>query len=932
MKKFVLSTLVLALSLVAMAQQPQALPIDSAVRVGKLENGLTYYIRHNEYPKHRAEFHIAQAVGATMEEDHQNGLAHFLEHMAFNGTKHFAGKGIIEYFESIGVNFGGNINAYTSLDETVYRLSEVPTVREGIIDSALLVMHDWACGLLLLEEEIDNERGVIREEWRTGAQANRRMWKAINPLKYPGSQYAKRDVIGDTAVINNFTYDALRDYYKKWYGPDNQAIIVVGDIDVDKVEQKIKDLWADVPERVNRGERPLHSVYDNAEPIVAIVRDREAQYTRIEMEFKKDQLPKPLRGTNVSYLQNLALELVCDMFNNRLSELSMKPEATFVGAGSYHGELVKEKDAFVAVYLAKQGQEVAAYKDLLTQLEKMRRYGFTHAELDRVKKEMLAAYEKSYNERNTVRNIMYAQQYIRHYLSDKPIPGIAWEYETVQQILPMLSVDMLNQIAQQLVTDENLIISFQAPEDKNVVLPTEAEAVELLAAVKNEEIEAPVEEAIRENLVEIAPKAAKIKKTAYNESLGVTEWTLSNGVRVMVKPTTFKQDEILFYAFSQGGRSLVATEDLPSAALATDVVELGGLADMSATDLQKALTGKRVSISPSISAYGENLNGSSTIKDLETLLQLNYLYFTAPRRDEESYQTLMSILESQLANRDKNPKVAWSDSVQMMASNYSERTLILNKDLLAKVSLDKALEVYKARFANPADFTFFFVGNVDPADTAFQAQVCTWLGGLKTSKKMEKAADDKVRVAMGVQKNYFTRKMETKTASNRIQYTSYDMPYTLANDLNMEMIGRILSTRYLESIREREGGSYGVGCAAWMNRHPVAYAQLIMQFDTDPEKQEKLMNIIHEEVMTIVENGPLAKDLQKEKESMLKDFEEDLEKNGYWIDVLSTYYKNNINYITDYKEEVEAITAETVQETLKKLVAAGNVFEVVMLP
>ena len=932
MKKFVLSTLVLALSLVAMAQQPQALPIDSAVRVGKLENGLTYYIRHNEYPKHRAEFHIAQAVGATMEEDHQNGLAHFLEHMAFNGTKHFAGKGIIEYFESIGVNFGGNINAYTSLDETVYRLSEVPTVREGIIDSALLVMHDWACGLLLLEEEIDNERGVIREEWRTGAQANRRMWKAINPLKYPGSQYAKRDVIGDTAVINNFTYDALRDYYKKWYGPDNQAIIVVGDIDVDKVEQKIKDLWADVPERVNRGERPLHSVYDNAEPIVAIVRDREAQYTRIEMEFKKDQLPKPLRGTNVSYLQNLALELVCDMFNNRLSELAMKPEATFVGAGSYHGELVKEKDAFVAVYLAKQGQEVAAYKDLLTQLEKMRRYGFTHAELDRVKKEMLAAYEKSYNERNTVRNIMYAQQYIRHYLSDEPIPGIAWEYETVQQILPMLSVDMLNQMAQQLVTDENLIISFQAPEDKNVVLPTEAEAVELLAAVKNEEIEAPVEEAIRENLVEIAPKAAKIKKTAYNESLGVTEWTLSNGVRVMVKPTTFKQDEILFYAFSQGGRSLVATEDLPSAALATDVVELGGLADMSATDLQKALTGKRVSISPSISAYGENLNGSSTIKDLETLLQLNYLYFTAPRRDEESYQTLMSILESQLANRDKNPKVAWSDSVQMMASNYSERTLILNKDLLAKVSLDKALEVYKARFANPADFTFFFVGNVDPADAAFQAQVCTWLGGLKTSKKMEKAADDKVRVAMGVQKNYFTRKMETKTASNRIQYTSYDMPYTLANDLNMEMIGRILSTRYLESIREREGGSYGVGCAAWMNRHPVAYAQLIMQFDTDPEKQEKLMNIIHEEVMTIVENGPLAKDLQKEKESMLKDFEEDLEKNGYWIDVLSTYYKNNINYITDYKEEVEAITAETVQETLKKLVAAGNVFEVVMLP
>ena len=932
MKKFILSTLVLALSLIMAAQQPQSLPIDSAVRVGKLENGLTYYIRHNEYPKQRAEFHIAQAVGAILEEDHQNGLAHFLEHMAFNGTEHFAGKGIIEYFESIGVNFGGNINAYTSLDETVYRLSEVPTTREGIIDSALLVMHDWACGLLLLEDEIDNERGVIREEWRTGAQANRRMWKAINPLKYPGSQYAKRDVIGDTAVINNFAYDALRDYYKKWYGPDNQAIIVVGDIDVDQIEQKIKALWADVPARENRGERPLYSVDDNQEPIVAIVRDKEAQYTRIEMEFKKPQLPKQLRGTNIDYLQTIANELVCDMFNNRLSELAMKPEATFVGAGSYYGELVKEKDAFVAVYLAKQGQEVDAYKSLLTQLEKMRRYGFTHAELDRVKKETLAAYEKSYNERNTVRNIMHAQEYIRHYLDGDPIPGIEWEYEIVKQLLPALPLDKLNQIAQNLVTDENLIISFQAPEDENVLLPTEAEAIEMLAAVKNEEIEAPVEEAIRENLVESAPKAGKIKKTTYNETLGTTEWTLSNGVRVVVKPTTFKQDEILFYAFSQGGRSLVATNDLPSAALATDVVELGGLADMSTTDLQKALTGKRVSLSPSINAYNETLNGSSTVKDLETMLQLNYLYFTAPRRDKTAYQTLMSILESQLANRDKNPKAAWSDSVQMMASDHSDRTIILNKELLTKVSLDKALEVYKTRFANPADFIFFFVGNVDPADKAFQTQVCTWLGGLKTCKKLEIAADDKVRVSLGKNQNYFTRQMETKTASNRIQYTSYDMPYTLANNLNMEMIGRILSTRYLESIREREGGSYGVGCAGWMNRHPIPYAQLIMQFDTDPDKQEKLMSIIHEEVMTIVENGPLAKDLQKEKESMLKDFEEDLEKNGYWTDLLSVYYKNGINYITDYKAAVESITAETVQATLKKLVDAGNVFEVVMLP
>ena len=930
MKKFILCTIVLALSFVAVAQQPQPLPIDSAVRVGKLENGLTYYIRHNEYPKQRAEFHIAQAVGAILEEDHQNGLAHFLEHMAFNGTEHFAGKGIIEYFESIGVNFGGNINAYTSLDETVYRLSEVPTTREGIIDSALLVMHDWACGLLLLEEEIDNERGVIREEWRTGMGASRRMWKHSNMLKYPGSQYAKRDVIGDTAVINNFEYDALRDYYKKWYGPDNQAIIVVGDIDVDKIEEKIKALWADVPARQNRGERPLYSVDDNETPIVAIVRDKEAQNTRVELEFKKGKLPKEFRGTDAAYVQAGMLDMICDMFNNRLQELAVDPNASFTGAGSYYGETVKEKDAFIAVYIAKQGQETQAYKDLLTQLEKVRRYGFTTSELERVKKEWLSHYEKAYNERATVRNIGRAQECIRHYLDGAPMPGEEWEYQMVQQLLPMISVDMLNQIAQQLVTDANLIISFQAPVE--AVLPTEAEAVELLAAVKNEEIEAPVEEAIRENLVEVAPKAGKIKKTKTNPQLGTTEWTLSNGIRVVIKPTEFKQDEILFSAFSKGGNSLVATEDLIPAALATDVISLSGIADMSMTDLQKALTGKNVSYSPAINANTESMEGASTVKDLETLLQLNYLYFTAPRRDEEAYAMLMSVLESQLANRDKNPKVAFSDSIQMMGSNNSPRTIIFNKEALKKANLDKSLEVYRARFANPADFVFTFVGNVNPEDAAFQAMVCTWLGGMKTTKKMEKVRDNGVRVPEGINKNYFTRKMETKTASNRIQYTSYDIPYTLANELNMEMIGRILSTRYLESIREREGGSYGVGCAGGLNVYPVPTAYLLMQFDTDPEKQTKLMSIIHEEVNTIIENGPLAKDLNKEKESMLKDFQEDLEKNSYWDTALYMYYMYGINYIADYQAAVENITAETVQYTLKQLVASGNMFEVVMLP
>lgn len=931
MKKGIFSLLMLGFASIALAQ-PQPLPIDSSVRVGKLDNGLTYYIRHNEYPKQRAEFHIAQAVGAILEEDHQNGLAHFLEHMAFNGTQHFPGKGIITYFESIGVNFGGNINAYTSLDETVYRLSNVPTYRQGIIDSALLVMHDWACGLLLLPEEIDAERGVIREEWRTGANANRRMWKASNPLKYPGSQYAKRDVIGDTAVINNFKYDALRDYYTKWYGPDNQAIIVVGDINVDEVENAIKKLWADVPARSNRGERPLYSVDDNVEPIVAIVQDKEAQQTRVQVDFKKPKLPKAMRQTNEAYLISILQRLVCDMLDYRFQDLALEPDASLVAGGAFYSELVKEKDAFSAVYLAKAGKETQALYDLLIQLEKMRRYGFNASELERVKTEMLTQYEELYNERNTVRNISYAQEYIRHYLDDEVIPGIEWEYKTLQQLLPMIDINTINNIAKQFITDQNVIVSIMAPDNDVVQLPTQEQVLEMLQQVKSAEIEAPVEEEISANLVKKEPKIGKIKSINQNKSLGTTEWILSNGIKVIFKPTEFKQDEIRMSAFSKGGTSLVATEDLASAALATDIIEFSGLADFSMTQLQKVLVGKNVSIGPSISAYREEMNGSSTVKDLETLLQLNYLYFTAPRKDEKAFQSLKEILATQLANRSKNPKAIFGDSVAMIQNNYSPRTLIFDTKALEMVSLEKALEIYKQRFANPADFTFTFVGNIDPNDEQTKTIICKWIGGLKTKSKRETIKDHGVRAPQGEFKSYFQRSMQTKTATNRIQYTSYDMPYTLANDLNMEMLGRILSTRYLESIREREGGSYGVGCSGVMDIQPVPRARLLMQFDTDPLKQAKLMSIIHEEVKTIAKDGPLATDLQKEKESMLKDYTENLEKNSYWGTVLYMYYMYGVNYITDYKKEVEALTEQSVQKTLQQLLKSGNMFEVVMFP
>ena len=925
-------SLLMAAMMVSAQEAPEKLPMDPEVRYGKLDNGLTYYIRHNEQPKQRAEFHIAQAVGAILEEDHQNGLAHFLEHMAFNGTQHFPGKGIINYFESVGVNFGGNINAYTSIDETVYRLSDVPTYRAGIVDSALLVMHDWSCGLLLLDEEIDAERGVILEEWRTGRTASRRIWKEMNAKMYPGTQYAKRAVIGDTAVINNFAYQALRDYYHKWYGPDNQAIIVVGDINVDSIEAKIKALWADVPRRANYGERPIYTVNHNDKPLVAIVTDKEAEGSRVTMEYKFDQLPEAMQGTAQEYMLNLVRELACDMLNNRFSELSQDPKASFTGAGCQYGEAAKKMDAFYGIVIPKEGRETEAFNDLLFQLEKMHRYGFTNAELERVKSEKMNAMEKYFNERNTRRNITLARECIRHFEDGESMPGAQWEYDFVQAVLPLVSLETVNNVAKALI-HANPTIAISGPEKEGVNIPSEETILAAIAGQSDLAIEAPVEEVIDTELVKKAPHKGKIKAFRENEEIEATEWVLSNGIKVVFHPTDFKADEILMQAFSKGGLSQVKTEDLPSAEAATSLIEMSGIGRFSATQLEKALTGKTVSVSAEISENVERMHGSSSIKDLETMLQLTYLYFTSPRRDEKAYETFMGLLRNQLANRDKNPKIAFSDSVQMMSTNHSPRTILFNNEMLDRVSLDKALEVYKARFANPADFTFVFVGNINPKDPKVQELICLWLGGMKTKKcNSEEVIDHHITVTMGQQKNYFSRAMETTTASNRIQYTSYDIPFTMANDLNMEMIGRILSTRYLESIREREGGSYGVGTYGYVMGLPSPRAGLLMQFDTDPKKQERLMELIHEEVQTIIANGPLANDLQKEKESMLKDFQEDLEKNTYWRQSLYMYYMYGHNNIRDYKAAVEAITAETVQETLRKLVSAGNMFEVVMFP
>jgi zinc protease len=914
------------------AQQLPPAPIDPKVRFGKLDNGLTYYIRNNQKPKERAEFYIAQNVGAILENDDQNGLAHFLEHMAFNGTKNFPGKKIIEYFETIGVKFGSNINAYTSLDETVYNLSNVPTVREGIIDSALLVLHDWSGFILLEDKEIDAERGVIREEWRTGAGSERRMWKASNLLKYPGSQYAKRDVIGDTAVINNFTYKTLRDYYNKWYRPDQQAIAIVGDVDVDQVEAKIKKMFADIPAKANAGERPVYPIADNVDPIISVVKDPEARMTRIELEYKRDVLPKEVKLSVAGYVNSLMNTIVSKVMDNRFDELSQKADASFVGGYAYYGELVKSKDAFQLLVVPKEGQELEGLKALLLETEKIKRFGFTNSEVERAKSEILKSTENAYNNRDNQENNNLVREYVRNFLSDEVIPGIEWEYQTQQAIMKQITADKINQMVKEYITEQNLIVSFTAPEKETVKIPSNELILNAIADTKKVELTARAEENLNQPLVKVVPKPGKLKKSVKNETFGTTEWILSNGVKVIFKVTDFKKDEIMMTSFSEGGISKVkAVADIPSAVLAANIISNNGYGDFSLVDLNKMLSGKLASVSPRIGSNEEMFAGGSSVSDFETMMQLLYLSITAPRKDDEAYAALINMYKTTLANNSSDPRRAFSDSVSMMSTNHHPRSILLNLATIDKVSQDKAMEIYKQRFGNPSDFTFILTGNINPDDEKVKAAILTYLGGIKAKKQKEKFTDHLIRKPEGAVKNYFKREMKVKKASNYILYSG-KMEYNILNRTLMTSIGNILNMRYLESIREKEGGSYGVGVRGSLSKVPVSEAVVMMQFDTDPEKQQKLMGIIHQEVEEIVNNGPRADDLQKVKENLLKKYQEDLKENSWWSGTLVNYYQDKLNYLSDYKAAVESITPELIKSTLAKLKAQGNVLEVVMLP
>ena len=913
----------------ALAQQQPPIPIDPNVRIGKLDNGLTYYLRKNNLPANRADFYIAQKVGSIQEEENQRGLAHFLEHMCFNGTTHFPGDALKQYLERIGVKFGENLNAYTSVDETVYNISNVPVNTPGAVDSCLLILHDWSNDLTLDPKEIDKERGVINEEWRTRMSAMQRFQEKLLPAMFAGTKYATCFPIGTMDVVMNFKPQTLRDYYEKWYRPDLQGIVVVGDIDVDAVEVQIKKLFADVPAQPNAAKREYYPVNDNKEPIVLIARDKEQPHIQA-IVFNKHKATPDSEKDKIGYLvENYATNLIGNMLNARLNELLQEANPPYIYAGSYDGDffVAKTKQAFTGIDVCKEDAVESGIATLLREMERARRFGFTESEYQRARAEYLRNLESAYNERDKRKNDEYINEYVRHFLDNEPIPGIENEYGIISQIAPSIPVEPLNMMMQTLVTDTNQVVAIFGPEKENLKMPTEDAIKKILQDVKTEELTPYVDKVSDEPLMRETPKGGKIISEQKDDVFGTTILTLSNGVKVIIKKTDFKADEIIMKGVSPGGSSLFPDSEIININ-GLDAVSVGGLGNFSAVELEKVLAGKRASVGYGIGDKTESVNGYCSPKDFETMMQLTYLTFTAPRRDDDAFASYKNRNKAAWLNQEMNPMTAFGDSVTYALRMGHPRTLRVKSDMVDKMDYDKILAMYQDRFKDASDFTFIFVGNVDIEE--MKPLIAEYLGTLPSINRKESFKDNKIEYRKGVYKNEFIREQETAKASNFVSFIG-TCKYDLRNTILMDMTGQVMDLVYTEKVREDEGGTYSVYVGGNLSKYPKEIAGLQVIFDTAPSKREKLMKIIFAEIEHIAKEGPSETNLNKVKEFMLKKHTEDLKENGYWMGSIDEYLFTGMNPIKDYEQIVNSITTKDIQKFADDLFKQKNEVEVSMI-
>ncbi len=929
--------LVLGFGTSQVSAQMSALPMDKDVRVGKLDNGLTYYIRHNELPKNRVQFHIAQKVGAILELPEQRGLAHFLEHMAFNGTKNFPGNdkglGIIPWCQSHSLVFGRDLNAYTGVDETVYRITGVPTTEPSVVDSCLLIMHDWSNALLLQENEIDKERGVIREELRSRDNAAmRNIQKIAEQIYGKDSKYADCLPGGSVDVVNNFPPKVLRDYYHKWYRPDLQGIVVVGDIDVDKMEARMKEMFADVPAPVNPAERVYYPVENNDEMIVAIAADKEATRTLTSFQIKTDRMPREMRGSMMFLMQDYVTTMIGSMLNKRYEELAQKsdnpPYAFARGSFSdfFLSSMVKEN--FDATALVNEKDIEGGFKALVREVFRAAKFGFTPSEYTRARAEYLRKLESVYNDRDKQKHGFYAQQYIRHFISGDAIPSVETEYAIINQFAPKLPVAAINQtMAKIMESPKNRVISLTMPIKDGVTVPTKEDMKKWFAAVESEELEAYVDEVIDEPLISEDLTPGKVVETTEDDKLGTTTWVLANGAKVILKKTDFKKDQIIMKGYSKGGKSLYGEDRYYDFAQVNDLYKIGGLGKFDDTTLTKLLSGKIASVDASVNTFSETVSAACSPKDLETMLQLNYLTFTAPRLDEKAAKSFGNRMRAVLENVEKNPTTHFRDSLNYARYGNDIHSRRFKAEDLDKVNYANSLKLYKERFANAGDFTFYVVGNIDlaTAKPLFEK----YIGSLPDAKVREKANHEVSHLQKGHKVLHFYQEQDMKKTT---AFIGYNMPYeyNLKTQLVAAIYGKLMDIRCTETMREDEGGTYGAYVSASVNDEPEKAANFFIFFDTDPAKYDRLKEIATEQMTDLAENGPKEVNMKKVVPPMLKKFESSLKENKFWISAMSEYDQDGIDNVNNYVKTVNSITKKDLQAFAKKLLKAKSTYNVTM--
>ena len=924
--------LILVISMSVFAQSnnqnwSESVPLDPNVVQGTLPNGMRYYIRHNELPKNRADYYIVHNVGAILETPEQNGLAHFTEHMAFNGTKHFPDKALLNFMEKNGVAFGHNVNAFTGTDVTAYMITKVPTTREGLIDTSLLVLEDWSRNISFENSEIDAERGVIREEWRTRRTADFRLRKKTSEAIYNGSKYAVHDVIGELDVINNCEYETLKSFYYDWYRPNLQAIIIVGDVDVKEIEKKIIERFSKLKNPENQKERYTVEIPNNNEPLISVATDEEASRTTVQVIYKHDVVKSEDKNLGYYKLQ-FQNNLFSIMFNNRLSELTQKENPPYIYSYNFYQDFVRTKAGYYSVALAKPEAVGLAIETILIENKRVQQFGFLQTELDRAKADLLKQIEKQYKEKDKTKTETYIWQYFGHFLTNEPAPGAEYDYKFAKSILPAIYLEEVNKLAKIRIIDKNMVVTVTGPQKDADKIPTVKDIKIIIEKTQNVKIEAYKETISDEPLLKAIPTASKI--ISEKSENGVVEWKFANGATVVIKQTDFKEDEILMTAYSLGGYSLVSENDIPSAMMVGSIITQSGVGNFSMVDLSKKLAGKNVQINPYIDENDEGFSGTCSPKDFETMLQLMYLYQTQARKDKVVYGAYMQRIKAYLENKALSPNSRFSDTISVVMNDYHPRVKAFNSELLDKVDFEKIFEIYSDRFSDPNNFTYIFVGNINPSK--IKPLIETYIGGLALNNREETYRDNNIRAPKNVVKKKIITDLKVEKSTVYVNYHG-KYKFNSTNNLMLDAFKYILGLRYTATIREEEGGSYGVRVGVSKNHFPYSNYSVMIKFDCATDKQELLTSIVYREIEKIKNEGPTVEDLQKTKEYFKKLRGEQLQENKFWKNaLLSKYYHGiDITKAENFDDILNNMTVSDLKKAANKFFK-NNYVEIIMLP